>query len=55
VLDAIKKREPDLVGVPVSSQKSMTEAFMKNDLARDIAGFYLSDQFYDYWKKYLKR
>jgi tetratricopeptide (TPR) repeat protein len=55
VLDAVKKREPDLVGVPISSQKSMAEAFMKNDVARDLAGFYLSDLFHDYWKKYLKR
>ena len=55
VLDAIKKREPDLVGVPISSQKAMAEAFMKNDVARDVARFYLSDKFFDLWKKYMKR
>ncbi|MFH1436841.1 MAG: hypothetical protein ABIJ56_14130, partial [Pseudomonadota bacterium] len=54
ILDAMKKREPELKGVPLSSQKAMRKAFMKNEVARDIAAFGLSDTFLDLWYKYLK-
>jgi tetratricopeptide (TPR) repeat protein len=55
VLDAIKKREQDLVGVPTSTPKAITDAFMKNDVARETARFYLSKLFQDLWRTYLKR
>jgi len=55
VLDMLKKREPDLVGIPASNPEGICNAFSKNEFTKEVARFVLSRAYVDLWRKYLKR
>jgi hypothetical protein len=52
ILDAIKKRDPGLLGIPVTNARALRQAFSRSDLALAIFAFILDPDTVGLWKKY---
>jgi len=53
VLDAVKKRDPVLIGVPLTSTQSRREAFERSELAMDLLRFVLTPSTAELWERYV--